>query len=338
VGAYDSSRELVIDPVLVYSTYLGGSSSDAGNAIAVDGNGNAYVAGLASSIDFPTVDPIQGAHSPSGSSACAYVTKFNADGSALVYSTYLGGGSLISLADAIAVDSDGNAYVTGYTESADFPTVSAFQGSKPGYGAAFVSKLSPAGDALLYSTYLGGSDAPTKLGGAGAGSTQGYAIAADTGGNAYVTGNTLATNFPLVHPFQGSNGSGFTGFVSKFDAAGSTLVYSTYLGGSGIDIATGIAVDGSGHAIAADAAGNIYVAGTTGSTNFPVFAPFQNANLAGAARGTNVFVTKILLASASTASSGSSGGGGALGWSLIGVLGLELVARRRRRAVLTGGR
>ena len=276
VGAYDPSRELIIDPLFVYSTYLGGSSSDAGNAVAVDSTGNAYVAGLASSIDFPTVSPIQ--ESQRGSSS-AFVAKFNADGSALVYSTYLGG-SVSDAASAIAVDSDGNTYVSGFTESPDFPTVNAFQGSKPGSGAAFVSKLNPAGNALIYSTYLGGSESSVRLGGAGAGSTQSYAIAVDSGGNAYVTGYTTATNFPLAHAFQGSNRSEFNAFVTKFNAAGSALVYSTYLGGSGVDLATGIAVDSDGEA---------YVTGHTASTDFPTAGAFQ-----GSLQGEqSAFVTKL---------------------------------------------
>jgi hypothetical protein len=290
VGAYDASRELIIDPLFVYSTYLGGSSSDGANAIAVDTAGNAYVAGFAGSTDFPTVNPIQ--ESVGGGSTEAFVAKFNASGSALVYSTYLGG-SHYNVAGSIAIDSDGDAYIAGFTESSDFPTVNGFQGSKQGEGAAFVSKLNPAGNALIYSTYLGGSDAAVKLGGAGSGSTQAYGIAVDGGSS----------------PAECSNPPPATICGEIGDTAS---------------------------AIAADGAGNIYVAGAGGSTDFPILAPYQDTNRAAATYGSNAFVTKIMVAPAGAAGSGGSGGGGAMDWSLIGALGLGIVVRCRRRFELAG--
>ena len=154
VGPYDTALPLVIDPVLEYSTYLGGSDSESGQDIAVDAAGSAYVTGLTRSADFPTMDPLQPA--PGGGDGL-FVTKLNPAGSALVYSTYLGGKSLDS-GNGIGVDGNGNAYVTGITQSADFPTVNPFQAALGSSQDAFVTQLNPAGSALVYSTYLGGSD------------------------------------------------------------------------------------------------------------------------------------------------------------------------------------
>jgi len=278
VGSYDRSRPLIIDPVVLsYSTYLGGSGSDQGNAIAVDSSGNAYVTGITNSTDFPTVNPIQGTNNTTNQNYIAFVTKLNAAGSALVYSTYLGG-SLGSRVGGIAVDGSGNAYVTGNTMSTDFPTVNPMQptnhGGAPGVGFAggdaFVAEINAAGSALVYSTYLGGS-----------GSDQGNAIAVDSSGNAYVSGFTGSTDFPTVNPLQATNHASLgTSFVAKLDAAGSALVYSTYLGGSESDTGRGIAVDSSG---------NAYVTGFTQSTDFPTVDPLQ-----GTIHGPdNAFVAKL---------------------------------------------
>jgi hypothetical protein len=248
---------------LVYSTYLGGtggtSSANLTDAygIAADSSGSAYVTGFTGSTDFPTVNPIQATNKSygAGTSGTAFVTKLNPAGSALVYSTYLGGSNYDG-GQGIAVDSSGNAYVTGYTGSTDFPTVNPFQGtcggcSKGGQNA-FVAKLNAAGSALAYSTFLGGS-----------GSDSGSAIAVDSAGEAFVTGETTSTNFPTVNPFQATNQGGYFGvdvFVSELNAAGSALVASSYLGGTQDDYVSGIGVD---------AGGNSYVAGRTYSSNFP---------------------------------------------------------------------
>jgi hypothetical protein len=274
LGSYDRSKTLIIDPVLSYSTYLGGSSIDEGFGIAVDSAGSAYVTGYAGSSDFPTANPLTRVGAGGGH---AFVTKFNAAGTALLYSTYLGGSSS-EHGQAIAVDSAGSAYVTGDTFSTDFPTVNPVQPTNTfNTSAAFVTKFSPDGSALIYSTYLGGST----------GGQTGWGIAVDTGGNAYVTGNTAADDFPLVNPLQATNKtsppSSGTGFVAKYNAAGSALVYSTYLGGSDQDIGWGIA---------ADAAGNAYVTGETNSVDFPTAHAFQSAcNHCPAV--SNAFVTKI---------------------------------------------
>jgi uncharacterized repeat protein (TIGR01451 family) len=253
LGAYNAARPLIIDPVLVYSTYLGGSSADSAQAIAVDASGNAYVAGDTVSTTFPTMKPLQAANCGSSD---AFVAKMKASGSALVYSTYLGGGSDDN-AYAIAVDASGNAFVAGYTVSTNFPTMNPLQAAKSGPYDAFVAKLNAAGSALVYSTYLGGSSFDLA-----------YAIALDTSGNAYVAGYTASKNFPTMNPLQAANFGADDVFVAKLNAAGSALVYSTYLGGSSSDVANGIAVDASG---------NAYVAGYTDSTDFLTKNPLQAA-------------------------------------------------------------
>ncbi|MET0648126.1 MAG: SBBP repeat-containing protein [Pyrinomonadaceae bacterium] len=235
---------------LVYATYLGGSGSDFNLGIAVDLAGNAYVTGRTVSADFPTANALQ--HAPGGGDIQnAFLTKFNAAGSALVYSTYLGGNSDEN-GYGIAVDSAGNAYVTGSTYSTDFPTVNPIQAAKAGSGRdAFVTKMNAAGSALVYSTYLGGSD-----------EDQAEDVAVDSAGNAYVTGYTASADFPTANPFQsGFDGGSTDVFLTKLNAAGSVLAYSTLLGGSEGEAGFGVAVD---------SAGNAYVAGFTYSANdFP---------------------------------------------------------------------
>jgi len=250
LGAYDHTRPLVIDPILSYSTYLGGTGEDLGNGIAVDTAGDAYVTGYTDSIDFPTTT---GAFQTSSSDGVdAFVTKLNPTGTALVYSTYLGG-SNYDRGFGIAVDTAGDAYVTGYTESTDFPTTSGAYQTSSSAPNAFVTKLNPTGTALIYSTYLGGT-----------GQDSGQGIAVDTAGDAYVTGYTESTDFPTTSgAFQTSNMStrgGDNAFVTKLDPTGTALIYSTYLGGTNEDAGNGIAVD---------RVGNAYVTGYTESTDFP---------------------------------------------------------------------
>jgi len=273
VGRYDHSRPLVIDPVMIlsYSTYLGGSQADDALAIAVDGSGNAYVTGETSSNDFPTANPFQSHNNTRYGTA--FVTEFNSTGTALVYSTYLGG-SGTDRAWGIAVDSSGDAFVTGTTNSSDFPTVNAFQPGFASGGDAFLTKLNPGGSSLLYSTYIGST-----------GGNFGRGVAVDGSGNAYVTGETYSTSFPTTPgAFQTALTGAQNAIVTKINpslAGASSLVYSTYLGGTYRDIGYGIAVDGSG---------NAYVTGETGSIDFPTTAgAFQSAN-----RGnTNAFMTKL---------------------------------------------
>jgi hypothetical protein len=234
---------------LVYSTYLGGSGFDGGNGIAVDSAGDAYVTGWTGSSDFPTKNPLQ--RKFGGSYFDAFVAKLDPEGSALVYSTYLGGsGDDEGL--GIAVDSADSAYITGFTESTNFPTMNPLQPTNHGGlndEDIFVAKINPEGSALVYSTYLGGSGDDCSFG-----------IAVDSAGSAYVTGDTLSTDFPTMNPLQAANKGYENVFVSKLNSAGSALVYSTYLGGSDIDIGFGIALD---------KIGNSYVVGWATSADFP---------------------------------------------------------------------
>ena len=269
-GAYDPARALVIDPVLSYSTYLGGTGIDEGHAIAVDASGSAYIVGTTTSTDFPVVNPRQGT---ARGARDVFVAKLDPSGSGLAYSTYLGG-SGDDYGHGVAVDGSGSAYVTGWTGSTNFPVVGAFQAAKGGATSdvdAFVAKLSPDGSTLVYSTYLGGSAVDS-----------GWAIAVDADGRAHVAGITMSNNFPLANPLQSCHanfGINADGFVTRLSPDGSALSFSTYLGGSGDDRAWGLALD---------PAGNIYVAGDTTSPDFPMINA-MNQTL----RSTDAFVLKI---------------------------------------------
>jgi len=249
---------------LVYSTYLGGSGDDEiGYGITADSEGAAYVTGYTESTDFPIQSPFQEVYGGGGSDV--FVTKFSSDGSSHIYSTYLGGSSGEKGYD-VTVDGDGVAYVTGYTYSDDFPLKNPFQ-AKAG-SDAFVTKFSSNGTNLIYSTYLGGSS-----------SEYGKGIAADSGGAAYVTGYTYSTDFPTKNAYQGTSGGYTDAFVTKFSSSGTSLVYSTYLGGTGYEYGYGIAVDSTGAA---------YVSGYTDSIDFPVKNPYQRDQ-----GGTDAFITKL---------------------------------------------
>jgi hypothetical protein len=227
----------------------------------VDGSGNAYVTGYTDSRNY---DVTPGAfQTKNGGRKDVFVTKLNATGTALVYSTYIGGCNW-DYGYAIAVDESGNAYVTGYTFSNDYPvTPGAFQTTYKGWGAppdVFVTKLNATGTALVYSTYIGGSDWD-----------EGRAIAVDGSGNAYVTGWTLSTDYDVTPgAFQTTRGGYRDVFVTKLNATGTALVYSTYIGGRGGEVGSAIAVDGSGYA---------YVTGYTRSTYYDVTpGAFQTTN------------------------------------------------------------
>ena len=255
--------------VLVYSTYLGGSGNDFGKDVQVDASGNAYIVGETRSIDFPA--SAGAADLTLGGSRDAFVAKLNAAGSALAYATYLGGNSLDE-GFGIALGVTGEAYVTGGTQSSDFPTsAGAFQTSLVGGRDAFVTKVNVTGSALDYSTYLGGT-----------GSDDGESIAVDAGGNAYVAGQAVSSNFPTTPGAYQTVFGGFDdAFVAKLNATGTGLDYATYLGGSGSDDSFGIAVDGTG---------NAYVAGRTESSNFPTTGgAFQTTKNS----GRDAFVTKV---------------------------------------------
>jgi hypothetical protein len=244
---------------LFYSTFIGGSSSDTGNAIALDSAGDAFITGATSSTNFPTTN---GAfQTVLNGFQNAFVTELNSTGSALVYSTFLGGSNNSSSGSGIAADSSGSAYVTGNTSASNFPTTNgAFQTTMASFSQdAFITKFNTSGTALVYSTYLGGTS-----------TDQASAIAVDSSGNAYVTGSTGSSNFPTtMGAFQTTFGGpvnsccfGFFGdtFVTKMNSTGTALVYSTFLGGSGADGGFGIALDSSG---------NAYIAGATNSNDFP---------------------------------------------------------------------
>ncbi|HXW17268.1 MAG TPA: SBBP repeat-containing protein [Candidatus Acidoferrales bacterium] len=278
LGPYDRSRALVIDPVLQYSTFLGGTTSDSANAIAVNSSGNAYITGETSSTDFPVTS---GALQTSlHGTKNVFISELNAGGTAVIYSTYLGG--LSGNGDsgsAIAIDSSGDAYVTGVTTSASFPVVNPVQAAlKSAAGDAFVSELNPSGSALLYSTYLGGSGA---VGDSGAG------IAVGANGLTYVTGVTTSADFPVLNPLSGQSAlknAVSAAFVTAFNPGGAALAYSTYLGGSG-------AQGDTGAAIAVDSSGNAYVTGATSSSDFPVTSTAYQTALKGT--GFNAFMSEI---------------------------------------------
>ena len=225
------------DGTIVYATYLGGDGDEGGTPdIAVDTAGAAYVIGQTSSSHFPTRSPLQPAHAGEGD---AFVAKLSPDGASLVYATYLGGSEPDNPL-AIVVDASGSAYITGITESPDFPTERPLQPTYAGDGDVFVAKLAADGTALTYATYLGGS--LTEFG---------ADIAVDAVGSAYVTGGTGSPDFPMRTTLQAQLAGSSDAFVAKLNAVGAELVYATYLGGSGPDRGTGIAVDSDGSAVVA---------------------------------------------------------------------------------------
>jgi uncharacterized protein (TIGR03437 family) len=270
IGDYDASRPVIIDPVLSlsYATYLGGSEQDGTTGIAVDAAGNAYVTGLTDSLNFPTKDPLQQAYG--GGEIDAFVGKLNQTGTALVYATFLGGSDM-DRGFGIAVDNSGSVYVVGQTASNNFPTKNAAQSVFGGAADIFVTKLNPNGSEITYSTYLGGIENDPGLG-----------IAVDPAGNAYVTGWTNSTNFPLKQPLQSefADGGG-DAIVAKLNPMGS-LIYSTFLGGNDFD---------RGLSIAADASGNAYLAGEARSNNFPTANALQP--MKGSMAFSDAFVTKL---------------------------------------------
>ena len=325
LGSYDHARTLVIDPALAYSTYLGGTGGDTATPSP------------SIPLEMPTLSGAP--NRPISRSHCGaiqkvnngkhfnngfylnnvFITKFNSKGSALVYSTYLGGttqdeapGTYAGdVATGIAIDAAGDAYVTGYTSAYNFPVTSnAYQkvnkASLPGGSGevgnnAFASKLNPTGSALIYSTYFGGSGGFSENGNEFYGETP-AGIAIDAAGNAYVAGSTGSPDFPLrAMPFRRSNNAGsgaFNFFITKFNSTGSGLIYSTYLGGSGVDDSSEINADTAG-GITIDPAGDAYVTGTAYSRDFPVTAnAYQKVNRSfytpkyGAA-GTNGVITEL---------------------------------------------
>jgi hypothetical protein len=295
IGDYDREKPLIIDPVLAYSTFLGGSPStgfnggDAGYAIAVDAGGNAYVTGLTFAADFPLVSAAQTSN-PSGNAA--FVTKLNAAGTAFVYSTYLTGtgGLGNSFGMAIAVDSLGKAYVGGITQYCNFPTTAgAFLPTGAGCGGnfkGFVAKLNAAGNGLEYGTFIAVPNTYAFDG-------EIRAIAVDTAGNAYVAGQTAAAFPTTAGAFRVAppSGSGVDVFIAKLNPSGSGLVYSTFLGGGNQNTGDAFGLQSSFvNSIALDAGGNVTVSGHTTASNFPVT---PNAAQPFYAGFRDAFVTKL---------------------------------------------
>lgn len=256
VGEYDLQKTLVIDPTLLYSSYLGGNGYDYGNALAVDSSGNIYITGQTSSTNFPTTTGVYQTTNNGGYDL--YVAKINPS-TGLIYSTYIGGNSN-DIAYDIVVDSANYTYITGQTSSDNFPvTTDACQLTRTGNSDVFVVKLNPTGTGLAYSTYLGGGDFDAGRG-----------IALDNNGNIYITGLTGSNNFPVSStPYQKDFAGGVECrdcFVAEINT-NTGLVYSSYLGGSGNDYGSGITVDNTG---------NIYIIGTTSSTDFPTSGPITS--------------------------------------------------------------
>ena len=262
---------------LVYSTFIGGSGTEHGMDMALGANGFVYVTGMTTASDFPTTP---GAYDVSfnGGAQDGYVTKLNAAGSALLYSTFLGGSEAECDDASIAIDANANAYIVGNTTSADFPTTSgAFDVSYNGaggknWGDVFVTKINAAGSGLIYGTFVGGS-----------GDDEALNMALDRLGNVHFTGMTTSTNYPIILGAVDSTFNGGTDvMVTKLNANGALLSYSTFVGGSGDDRAEGIAVDFNGYT---------YIAGFTASTNYPTTAGALDASFNGGSN--DAFVTML---------------------------------------------
>ncbi len=249
LAAYDQTRPLIIDPVLFFSSYLGGSEFDQIHSVTSDSSGDIYIVGETASTDFPTSNPLQAGLLGSSD---AVIIKLASNGQSLLYATYLGGASGFVRGIGIDVDAAGNVYATGDTDSANFPVVNAFQPSRVGPGDTWVTKLNASGNALVYSTYLGGSSAGGEAPFGG--------IQVDAAGNVIVSGSTSSSDFPVLNAFQAISGGAEDVFVTKLNKAGNALVFSTYLGGTGQDQAFAQDVDSSG---------NIIIAGETNSLTFP---------------------------------------------------------------------
>jgi hypothetical protein len=293
LGEYDASEPLVIDPILQYSTYIGGASRDEGNAIAVDSSGNIYVAGFT---DSPGSLVMSGATGQSTSSINSFVVKLSADGTSILYSVYLADCEAFSL----AVDSGGNVYVAGQAGSDFAVTPGAFQTVSAGGFDAFAAKLDPTGSSLLYSTFIGGSNYDSALD-----------IAVDGLGNAHLCGETQSIDFPSTsQAFQSAHAGGsFDVFALKLNTTGKALNYATYLGGRN---------DDRGQGIALDAAGNAYVTGASDSKNFPTTANAYSGS------GIGFFITKL-----------NQNGSAAL-YSVYGLGGRRIVVDPEGNAYITG--
>ena len=289
LAKYDSQKPLVIDPVLIYSTYLGGGADEQPAGIAVDSNGYVYVTGSTDSTDFPmgTIGSLP------PSTEHVYVAKLDPTGSHLIYADYLGGSSG-EYGFALTLDSSNHVYVTGSTASSDFPMVNPYQGTYPGSFNAFLTKISADGSSLLYSTYFGGNGSDIPAG-----------VSVDQSGNMLIAGSTSSTNLVTANAFQSSaspnQGSqyGEYGFLTKFNASGSSLIYSTYFAGS-----SNVALNCGGTlcwpqptstiaALATDGSGNAYVTGSTNTYDFPTTSGAYQTTNSTSMNGTVGYVGKL---------------------------------------------
>jgi len=275
LAAYDRSQPLVIDPVLVYSTYLGGGQSESQEffGVSTDSQGNAYVVGHTQSPDFPVLNALQSNFA--GPGADAFVAKIGPNGERL-YATYLGGKSSdgYEWASGVAVDAQGSAYVVGLTGSTNFPMVNPLQANYAGVGDVFIAILNPEGSAITFSSYLGGSSRDAV--------EIGKNVALDAQGNIYLAGSTYSADFPVQNPWQSFTDS-LDGFITKLEAGGKRILYSTFYGGSMVERITNIAVDSNGYA---------YIAGWTYSLDLPVKNAYQ-PYFAGAEYARDFFYAKI---------------------------------------------
>jgi hypothetical protein len=246
---------------LIYSTYFGGSGDDIVRGIVLDMAGNIVIVGQTNSLNLPLQNALQ---SKLKGSWDAFVTKLSADGASLIYSTYLGGSST-ELGRDIAIDGIGSIYLVGDTWSTDFPILNPVQTTNAGDKDIFITKLTPNGNNMVYSTYLGGSERE-----------QGYALAVNQMGDVYVSGETKSLNFPVINAFQPTFHGIRDAFIVRLSATGSTLIYSTYLGGISSDVSYAIAVDNSNHA---------FIAGHTSSVDFPIVDGFQPVPASSGAEG-----------------------------------------------------
>jgi uncharacterized protein (TIGR03437 family) len=290
LAAYNRARSLRIDPVLVYSSFLGGNGaaqggSDRARTVAVDGGGNIYLAGITESSSFPTSQGALQRSMSSGPKMDGFIAKLDPSGSALLYSTYIGGNANDDV-NGIAVDAGGNAYVVGYTNSDDFPaTAGSMQPRRAGASDAFLIKLNPAGSQLVFATLLGGNADETAT-----------AVALGASGTAYVAGSTYSTNLPITSgAYQSTLKGGQDSFLAAVSNAGDRALFCTYLGGAGNDVATSIAISSSGDPV---------LAGWSDSTNFPVTA----GALRKTASGREAFVTRLKSGGASLVFSTLVGG------------------------------
>ncbi len=270
---YDPKLPLTIDPVIRFSTFLGGTANDFGRNVAVNTTRNAFVVGYTAASNFPVQAAWDGTFAGGGSGSYdAFLSKFSNDGDSLIFSTFFGGATGEDKAFSVDIATNGRATVTGSTGSTDFPTANPFQGSNGGGIDAFVVQFSVNGDTLRLGTYLGGT-----------GTDEGIDIALNSSNLIHVAGYTLSSNFPLMVAYDNSLGGTRDGFVTKFSAPGATLAFSTFLGGSLTDDLYGIAIDKTN---------NIYVAGSSTSNDFPKINAYDSSFNGGTGSG-DIVVAKF---------------------------------------------